>query len=252
MSNTHIDLSDGSMVAAVVGRGYQLPKDIGLHPQLAMFDGLAKYPTGALPPLPANTKAILYTDGLALDRVQALKHEAQRRGIIYVNRGNLDAVVDVLRLWLTTGNKGGFMGGPNGHGPAPPTPGTPEAAAVEEQQKTKRGELQEIIKQADLRKGLQEEARRLFDLAKQKGLPTTYQSVENGLRSYKRKHGAGDIPASLMDPQERQRLGALKTLDEAIAGLQLMREWVEVVEAENAELKAFKASMTALVMKKGA
>ncbi len=252
MSNTHIDLSDGSMVAAIVGRGYQFPKDVGMHPQLALFDGLAKYPTGALPPLPANTKAILFTDGLALDRVQALKHEAQRRGILYVNRGNLDATVDVLRLWLNTGSKGGFLGGPNGHGPNPPAPDTPEAAAVEEERKTKRGELQAIIQTQDPRKSIAEEARRLFDVAKQKGLPTTYASVEMGLRAYRRKHTTGDIPKSLMDPKQAARLGALKTLDEAIAGLQLMREWVEQVEAENAELKEFKASLFGLMQKKGA
>ena len=33
-------------------------------------------------------------------------------------------------MWLATGSKGGFMGGPNGHGPAPPKPDTPEAAAT--------------------------------------------------------------------------------------------------------------------------
>ncbi len=249
MSNTHVDLSDGSMVACVVGRGYGLPKELGMHPQLALFDGLAKYPTGALPPLPANTKALLYTDGLAMDRMQALKHEAQRRGIVYVNRGNIDAVNEVLRLWLRTGVKGGHL---NGHEPAADVASeSPESApegGIEKKTIAPRGAISiELMKEADVRAPLAQEARRLFDIARQRGITTTYGSVEQALRNHKRKTGAGSVPDSLLPASERAKLTALKTLDDAIAGLQLLRDWVEQSEIEIGELKAFKAGIQGML-----
>jgi hypothetical protein len=251
MSQTPIDLSDGkAMVACVIGRGYKLPKDISGHPQVAVYNGLEKFDTGALPPLPPKDvlKAVVYTDGLALDRTQALQHEAKRRGILYVSRNTDGSLTDLLRNWIATSPRAGHLAGTNGHHvdepeidpSGPPPPHEPiELQHTKDRVNAPRGAIQELVKENhDPHAPVSAEARRLVDIAKRKGFPTTVASVEQAIRTYRRRHGIGGVPESLLPPEERDRLAALKTLDDAIAGLQLMRDWVERTEAENVQLKA--------------
>jgi hypothetical protein len=227
MMNT-VDLGLTGMVACIVDKGVQLPKDIGDHPQVALFDGAEQWPTGAVPPLPPELRAIAYVDTIQLQKQQALQNEAKRRGIPYVPRHNAASLSDILRQWIATSKrpaeeKGAVVGG--------------------KRQIAEKGAIKHLVIDNPPRseESNAQAARRLADIAKSKGIVTTLSSIEQAVGVYRRNMRHGAKPESAVPQAERERLQVLKTLEDSIAGLQLTLDWISKVEAENADLRAFKA-----------
>ncbi len=224
MTNT-VELGLTGMVACIVDKGVLLPKDIGTHPQVALFDGAEQWPTGAVPPLPPELRAIAYVDTIQLQKQQALQNEAKRRGIPYVPRHNAASLSDLLRQWIATSKR-----------PA-------EEKGGEKRQIAEKGAIKNLVIDNPPRaeESNAQAARRLADIAKSKGIVTTLSSIEQAVGVYRRNMRQGARPESAVPQAERERLQVLKTLEDSIAGLQLTLDWISKVEAENAELRAFKA-----------
>ena len=87
----------------------------------------------------------------------------------------------------------------------------------------------------DVAAGSAAEGRRLFDMAKKEGIPTTLNSITQAVTALKRKMGRGDIPLPAQPRSER--LVALKILEDAIAGLTTIRDYVANTEDRIGDLE---------------
>lgn len=221
----NIDLSSGGMIACILGAREEIAKDIGTHPNVLLIDGTEEWKSG--PPLPPNTKAVVFTtEGLDLARQRAIIAAAVKLDVIYISRRHAVQFADTVRAWLKTANKA-----EDGDGPKKLAP---------------KGYITSLIEKnpLDPTKSNAEEARRLFEVAKREGQSTTIASLAQGISIYRRAHNLTSKPESLVDPKVRRRLDALKTFDDALAGMQLMRDWIAEVETEIEDLRAFKRRIT--------
>jgi len=212
------------MAVLVLAKDMEVPKPFALHPQilpLPVGDLTTSLPAVSAK-LPSNTKLVVIAGELSQLAFGLVTKAAQRRSIPYVHRRNAQAVLDVLRHALPERPVVDSIPDPapatgvtsNGDSEAAPAAAVAPARAA-------KGSIRDFIKaEADLGKGAAEEARRLFVLAQQRGIPTTFASLSQGIAIAKREGGRTGVPKSVMSAQQR----ALATLNEAIAGLELIRE----------------------------
>lgn len=193
---------------------------------------------GSSPLVPINTKAVILTPDIPTLLQQSLFGEVRRRNIIHVSRDNASAIQQMLDRWIPESKQ------------LPSSSGSdPELEIVDGVSKAGRGSLKAFIEaEADLSKGSADEARRLLPIAQAKGIKTTFGSLSQGISVAKRKSGRGDIPLSVM-PNAGQ-LQALKILDDSLAGLALVRDYVMKTEQENLEMKKILERARAVFEKK--
>lgn len=236
-SDTPISLAEGGIVTVLLGKNVDIPSAFQFHPLVHILDTSGYTPHDVERCFPSNSKAIITTRDLPKKFYDRLCGEVRRRRTPLLYRPTTGSVENELRKITSTAptqNNG------EPEKPAPPIATVGEAAKMSKEDIGKiaaRGSVQALAAQADPAKSTAEEGRRLFRLAQAQGIKTTLGSVTQAISKHKRKHGYTDRPASAVAPEVNQRLTALKVLDDAIAGLALVREYVERVEGENQQLK---------------
>lgn len=227
--------TSGGLAVVVLAERFELPEEFAHHAQvhpLTLAD-LAIDREGIERQIPKSTKMVVIGGELPTTTYATLRKVLERRAITYVHRRNPPAVRESLRAMLPERSEIA----------EPADEAVVEAPVVAvPSESAKRGAITEFVKaRADLGKGSAEEGRRVFALARAAGLTTTVGSVTQAIAILKRKGGRTETPRSLMSDQAR----ALTTLDDAIAGLALVREYVESVETLNGKLQRRIAKMTA-------
>lgn len=249
MEHQQVDLSQGGMVAVLLGGGFDCPKEFRYHPQVQVIDSTVVSPTGIDKHMPNNTKLALTTRNVGAPTFAAFKVWCQRHRIAYVPCSSESAIAAQLGRLLA-------------HKPVvdveepretkrqlePPPTTLAEAAKVTEVTAKKtiapHGAIAKLIEEeCDIRKGTTEEARRLFDIARSRKITTTLASLQQGIRNRKRKTGIGDIPVSVSP--DAPRLTVLEAFDHAIDALQKGRAYVEQVNETIAQRDKKIATLTA-------
>jgi hypothetical protein len=221
----------GGMAVVILGKEFDIPSDYAYHPQVMalLADKLPTSIEELSAKIPQTAKIVLIGGEIPGPQFGNLRTVFTRRSLTFVQRRNAMALEDALKNIVPIKN----------------IRPVPEQRSNGDQSKKKdmapKGSIQTLVKEADLNKGSAEEARRLFGIAQQRGIPTTIPSLAQAIAVAKRKGGRTEPPRSIMSAQQN----ALKTLDEAISGLQLIREYVAATEELNLELnrklEAFKA-----------
>lgn len=245
MTEQRFDLSDGGMVLVVLGRGYECPAEYRYHPRVQVVDACAVKPSEAVSMVPSNAKVAVITSLIPPPVFTAFKQVFSRRRLTYLPRSTPAALATQLKEILSTTTERVVDVEPE-RGRANGVAATlGEVARVTEAKVQQvKGSLTEFVKaEADLKRGTAEEARRLFDLARKRGLTTTLASLQQTIRTHKRKGGLSDRPLSATPGNER--LEAMALLDNAIDGLQKLRAFVERVDAENDQKERLIAKLRA-------
>jgi hypothetical protein len=205
-------LANGGVILVVGGRTSNFPNEYREHPRLVFWDSTENH---RIDQVPANTKAIVFTKFVDHSLSGGLYNYARQKGIIFTppDKGT-HRVKDTLDQLL-------------GENP------------VEAHKKViaAKGSIKALIeKHCDFSKGTAEEARRLLAIAQSEGIPTTIGSLNQGIQGIRRARGLTATPASAQ-PRLSQAQTALNTLDDTIAGLQILRDFVRDTEIENTQLK---------------
>lgn len=219
--NTKINLSEGGTVAFLYNsKIYTIPKDYEFHKQLISIkaDEMDNVALQRVAILPSNCRCVVMTEAIPKLVYQVLQAEIRKKNIVYLVRKNENQIIATFKELFTASD--------NGYKDV-------EIEPKEENQQ--RGRIQQLLKDegVDFNKSSAEEARRLFQIAKQKGIQTTFASIAQAISTAKRKMGATGVPRSIMSP----KVLALKILDEAIDNLNSIREYVLKTEEENNSLR---------------
>lgn len=222
----------GGIAVVVLADRFTMPDEYAQHAQvhplpladLAMdLDGLNRQ-------IPPTTKMVLIGGELPSTTYASVRRLCERRSLTYVQRRNPPALTETLRTILP-GQRAAPESSSDAGPRAAPTP-------------PKKGSLGAFVREhAQLGKGSAEEGRRLFPLARAAGIETTIGSITQAISVEKRRGGRTETPKSLMTAQQR----VLGTLDDAIAGLALVREYVAETEVKNAALTEKLAKLTAIL-----
>ena len=226
----------------LLGKGVDCPVDYLHHPCVRVLE-TAKFDTQDVEKcFISNNKAFLTTQGLPKRFYDRLMTEVRRRKTITMYRPTTGSLENELRKIVATSRMvTEHVASSNGNGHAPGTATVGEAAKITEVAKktiAPKNAVANLASQCDPTKSTAEEARRLFKLAQEQGIQTTLGSVTQSIAKFKRKRGMTDRPGSAVAPEINKRLSALKVLDDSIAGLALVREYVESVESDNQKLQA--------------
>lgn len=235
-----IDMTSvGGIITVILSKDMPLPEPYDTNPQVFPLLGsdLPQMRDELSAKIPSNTKVVLIGGEIPSGVFGVLRRVLDARNLKYVARANPTALGAALRLVLSKD--------PEAPPPALTTSIQIAAKALDDLNKPSsqlklapppqiRGSVSSLIAEADLSKGSSEEARRLFRLAQQRGITTTINSLTSGISNAKRKHGRSETPMSLMSPQQV----VLKTMDDAIAGFTLVREYVEGAEKRIADMEA--------------
>jgi hypothetical protein len=223
----------GGMAVVILGKEFDIPSDYAYHPQVMalLADKLPTSIEELSAKIPQTAKIVLIGGEIPGPQFGNLRTVFTRRSLTFVQRRNAMALEDALKNIVPIKNIR----------PAVDQKSASNGDQAKKKDMAPKGSIQTLVKEADLNKGSAEEARRLFGIAQQRGIPTTIPSLAQAIAVAKRKGGRTEPPRSIMSAQQN----ALKTLDEAISGLQLIREYVAQTEELNLELnrklEAFKA-----------
>lgn len=227
-------LSDTDFVSVFMGKDQDAPvlRPFKNHPRVQWIAAENGVPIpDVLAQVASNSKAFLLTSDIPTAIYDAVTNEARRRNLLYLNKRNPHALLTQLydlfprqRLEPETKESTGGTDASRGRitrlvEEFPPAPGTSAA----------------------------EHGRKLFAIAKERNIVSTLGSLEQATRIYQRKHSLGDRPASAR-PKDRVA-EATAMLDDAIAQLQLMREWVAETHAENVRLREAKEATDSALKK---
>lgn len=237
MADETISLAEGGVVTLVLAKGVDCPAEYLHHPSVRVLEA-AKFDASDVERcFTSNSRALITTANLPKPFYDRLQMEVRRRKTILMYRPTTGSIENELNKIVATSRRVIEHAG-NGNGAGLASVG--ETARVTEANGKKtmapRNAIATLAQQADPSKSTGEEARRLFKVAQDNGIPTTVASISTAISSYKRKHGLSDRPSSAVPATVNKRLQALRVLDDAIAGLALVREYVETVETENAQL----------------
>jgi hypothetical protein len=221
-----LTISDGDFVAVFLGKEQEAASEFAQHPNVQWVDATQyEEPEDVLKTVPPTTKAFLLTEGIPYPVYQLVTTRARKANALYLHRKNPRALLGTLYELFPPNKR-------NGNGKV-----AGKAKSNGETVRVQSGGLKQFLIDfpPDLAKSSAEEARRLQLVAKAKGIPTTFGSLTQSISLMKRKAGRGDIPASVRTVNLTDN--ALQTLDDAIAGLQLMRDWIENTSKESADLR---------------
>lgn len=178
--------SGGGVVTLLLGMGYDVPSDYAHHPQVhgVAANGIKRGAEAAA--IPSNTRAIIVTDRIDQQTYNRLKDAMRHRGLVYISRRNQEAIGHTLADLLPK------------NAPKP----KPEPAATNnggERTIAGRGVIKALANEADLSKPTVEEARRLFAVAKSRGIISTLASVEQSIRARRKaEQSEADIAVAAM------------------------------------------------------
>lgn len=226
-------LQDGEIAVVILARDSDVPTSFQFHPQLLAVPvgELATTIPDVSAKIPSTTKVVLIAGELPTYQFSLVRKVAERRNIPYLTRRSGPALAEVLQGLLPPRQLQGTGANGNGHGsngdggaetgpPAKPAKPTQSMAAY-------------VEANWDPNRGGAENARMLQPKLIAAGYQTNFNSIAQCISALKRKTNRTGVPNSVRPPSVR----ALNTLDEAIAGLQLLREYVENTEAENIDLR---------------
>lgn len=194
------------------------------HPQLEFWSGEAAeiesiVKTRAQNGIPTNVKAVIVSRFIPHSVQDKLLPEARKKGITYFPQqtdGDISKLLDEVTKDIPKGE--------------------PKKIA-------QRGSIKAIIQELDNTDLIPaDSAREIFKVAGQRGIKTTFNSVVQGVRHYRKQHRLGTRPPSVAKPKSSIQT-LINAFDDAIAGLQLAREAAEQISKENDELKAYKAKI---------
>lgn len=228
----HNLVADGGKILVVGG----MPKnwqEYRNHPQLEFWSGEAGEILGVVKSktqngIPANVKGIIVSRFIPHSVQDLLLPEARKRKIVYFpqkNDGEITKLLDEITSEL------------------------PKAEAADE--KTTRapfGSVKKLIEEFDdIKLSGADSARKILDIARERGLKTTtYNSLSVQILSHRRKKGLTNKPASISKPKSSLQT-LLNAFDDAIAGLQLAREAAVQISKENDELKTYKEKVSKIL-----
>lgn len=220
-------LADGGMVVVLLGKDYDCPSEYRYHPQVQVIDSTRVEPTGVSKMIPANARIAIVTNQIPPPVFAAFKSYASRRKLLYLPRSSAAALKDELAKQLAANPVVDQAPTPKPVAKVGDVVSIVPAKEKEGRKIAPKGTVPALLDEAklDLSKGVAEEARRIADFAKTRGIQTTLGSIEQAIRVRKRKAGRGDIPLSVVPTSER--LGALAMLDHAIDGLNSLRDNLE-------------------------
>lgn len=217
-------LANDEFVAVFLGKGQDELSEFAQHPRVQWIRAGNGTPTiDVIKNVPQKARAFVFTDGIPSNTYHDLSSEAKRRQIACMTRRNNRAVLGTLYEFFPNDN------------------GKPELP----QDKNR---IQKLLDRhpPDPTLSTAEAARVLQKIAIEEGIVTTFGSLNQAISNRKRKLQQSSVPPSLakkLNPTDT----ALGQLDDAIANLQLMREWVAGTAGRIAELeKRFDNLKTAL------
>lgn len=222
MTDLHI-LEGGGRVLVVTGEGKtELPSDWTDDPRVIVWATQNVHaPLGVVP---SNVRAILTTRHISHQAMHGLREEAKRLRIVIFPMMSPGEIKTKL---ATMG-----IGKIDEETQKPIAPVTLE----KELKATERGAIKKLVEEnVDWSKPAADEARRLLALAESRGIKTTFSSIEQRINKDKREKGLTASVPSIQRKKSREEV-VLKALDDAIAGLQLVRESVQTLEKENREI----------------
>jgi len=204
-------LEDGGVLLVVGARTTNIDPAWREHPRVVFWDSTD--PSTARSDVPTNARAIIYT--------RWVSHAVTDR-LIKTARDRKLTIFPMITSTHTLNDKIGEVLG---------------VALEKKGTRPTRGALQDfVLKQANFANTPSAEGARLFALARESGLATTPNSVMECLRRIRRKQGRTAVPPSVALARPTGVAHVMAVLDDAIAGLQLVRETVAVLEADNREL----------------
>lgn len=206
-------LANGGVIVVIGGRTTNFPQEYREHPQLVFWDSTEQYRPNDLP---ANTKAIVFTRFVDHALSTPLYKIARERGIVFTppehGTGKVKETIDH------------FLG-------VSPVVQAKKVIAA-------KGQIKTLVEEhCDFTKATSDEARRLFDIARSQNIPTSVESIAQAIGNIRRQKGLTGTPA-VMRAKLSQTQQAVNTLNDAIAGLEILRDFVRDTEAENVNLKA--------------
>jgi hypothetical protein len=235
----NVDLGDGGVITVLLSKNVGCPPEYATHPRVYVVDATSLGPQDVAKAFPSNGKILITTQGLPQSFYHRLQTELRHRtNILTLYRPTEGSVKNELDKRLKRDDASKLVNNA-GEVVAAKTNGNGTALATQKHGNAPKGSIGALVAELDdPSRSISEEGRRLFKIAQERGIPTTIGSVTQGVSKHRRTHGLGARPASAVPREVNKRLAALRVLDDAIAGLALVREYVETTEAENIELKA--------------
>lgn len=231
-----IDLTNGGVIAVLLGEGDDLPTEFTLHQQVRPVVCSRLDARAVDLNLPGTVRFVVFGPTKLPPSVFGnIRTILGRRNLKFRLTDNQEHLRQTIEEMLPKPKKA-----------APPK----TEAAREEAAKTERavkGTLKTFV-EAELPKLLEEDqvmptaeaAKRLFRIAQDKGITTTFGSLQEVVRKYKREHSVGERPASAMPPSqkfENDLAAAMEALENATAILgRVQVEYLRVV-GENEKLR---------------
>lgn len=200
------DLSTGGLCCLILGPGDDVQTDYAMHPQVKLIEG-ARLSARADLGLPQTVKVVVFGPTKLADRsVFTGIHEVlKRRKLQYRLTDNDEHLKQVLDEIIPKKKAVAAI--------KLAAAAAPDAPSVAEQEKRARGAVKEFVEtelpkllQEDAQMPVAEAARRLFTIAQDKGLQTTFGSLQEAVRKHKREHSVGDRPQSAMPPEQKFNL----------------------------------------------
>jgi hypothetical protein len=233
------ELAQGGIAVAILAKNFDLPSDYAYHSQILpiLASDLPIDIDEMSARFPSTTKIVLVGGEIPSTAFGIMRTILTKRKLTFVQRKNETAFHDLLTKVIPKRERVTLGEALNAQREeeAKQKSEAPVGALKNPNPERSRGAVTEFVRaNADLGKGSSEEARRLLRLASAQGLQTTLGSLAQAVSTLKRKGGRTETPKSILSAQAR----ALQVLDEAIAGLQLIRDYVEATEQKNAALEA--------------
>jgi len=236
------NLEDGGLCALILGPSDDVPTDYAMHGQVKVIEG-AKLSARALDlGLSQFVKVVVFGPTRLPDRsVFTGIHEVlKRRRLPYRLTDNPEHLKQVLDEIIPKKKALAAI-------KIAAAAAAPDAPTVAEQEKRERGAVKEFV-ETELPKLLQrdavmpaaEAARHLFTIAQDKGLRTTFGSLQEAVRKFKRDHSVGERPQSAMPPAQvfsNDLAAAFEALENSAKILARVQVEYLRIEAENIKLK---------------
>lgn len=264
--------NSNGIIAVLCGAEGDLPVDFALHPRVKPINALNLTAATIAGEIPANTRAVIVTGKPIPTRLFGqIKDVLRRRHLGYMARTSKMAVEQTLRDLLPD-KPSTFTNAmplptiesiraaeaarehPIEAAPIEATPQPVAAVVTTPRAIAPKGSVQTLITthspallKEDPQMPQAEMGRRLFRIAQSEGIPTNFDSIVQGVRVWKRKHGVGERPPSATPIDTRARM----TIDTAIEALRAQIDQLEAIkvyyaglETENAQLKARNRKIT--------
>jgi hypothetical protein len=268
MTDIRHALADGGQVVVFLGSGLDMPAEFAAHPQVRTVraNRLANHPnrkSAIASELPSNTKLVIVTNQIDRAVNIQLQEELKRRKLTYVLRTSISAIIATLKEGFEPKNGATPTALLLTDPPIPVPPATvhepsaspmpvasssgwkvvPPAPSTTRRQAPK-GAVPALIDQHwDAIKDLSnaDAGRYLEPHARTAGLPTKATALEQAVRvarlQRKTATSAPPVPEAVAD--------IILILDDAVAGLEMVREWILQQAGQQTEVEDARSKVAA-------